>query len=54
MTIMLQMSPLEWAMERLANCERIAELKTGKDRDGWLEDAAYWRALIADLRRREN
>jgi hypothetical protein len=43
------MSPLEWATERLANCERIAMFKSGKDREGWLEDAAHWRDIIAIL-----
>jgi len=36
-----------WAAERLANSERIAAMKVGADRDGWLEDVAYWREISA-------
>lgn len=35
-----------WMEERLANCQWIAKLKSGKDRDGWLNDAEYFRAAI--------
>lgn len=42
-----QLTPLEWVAERLANCERIALQLP--DRAGWVEDAAYFRAIKASL-----
>lgn len=41
---------MEWLEERFENCLRISEEKTGKDRDGWLEDAAYFAKTIAIIR----
>lgn len=44
-----ELTTLEWARERLANSRRIAREKTGADRDGWLEDVAYWRDIVEQL-----
>jgi hypothetical protein len=43
------LSVLEWSQERLANSERIADLKSGADRESWLEDVAYWREIVSRL-----
>jgi len=37
---------VEWLKERRANCLRLAAEKTGADRYGWEEDAAYFRAAV--------
>lgn len=40
---------LDWLMEREANARAIATRKTGVDRDGWLEDAEYFKAAAAKV-----
>lgn len=41
---------LEWLEERLANSMRLADEKSGADRAGWVEDAAYYAKTIAIVR----
>jgi hypothetical protein len=43
------LTTIDWVRERLANCERIAKTKAGADRDGWLEDADYFKQILTDL-----
>lgn len=38
---------LEWLEERLANCIRIGDERSGEDRDGWAEDAAFFAKTLA-------
>jgi hypothetical protein len=38
-----------WLKEREQNALLIADMKTGKDRAGWLEDAAYLHDAVAML-----
>jgi hypothetical protein len=33
----------EWLIERMENCQAIAAMKIGTDKDGWLEDAQYFK-----------
>lgn len=42
-----------WIRERLDNCHAIAATKTGKDRDGWLRDAAQFAEVLDILAREE-
>jgi hypothetical protein len=37
---------LPWLRDREANCRRIAETKTGDDREGWLTDASYFALAV--------
>lgn len=39
----------DWIKERMANCLRIAKMKEGTDRRGWLEDAAFFAVVISML-----
>lgn len=41
---------VQWAIDRHENTLRLAALKTGDDRDGWLEDAEFWRQIVVRLR----
>ncbi len=45
----LPLNVSDWLQERLDNCHRIASQRTGKDRTGWLQDAAYFHAAIVAL-----
>lgn len=49
----LKMPVEEWLQERLDNCHRHAAKRTGTDRDGWLEDAAYFAAAQNALAQKE-
>ena len=40
---------IEWLRERYENCLRHARQKPGWDRDGWLEDAAYFKEALDRL-----
>jgi hypothetical protein len=39
----------EWVEERLKNCLRIAAQKNGAVKAGWLEDAHYFKQILAVL-----
>jgi hypothetical protein len=40
---------IAWLNDRLDNCHRIAAIKEGRDRDGWMEDAAYFSEAVIQL-----
>lgn len=41
---------IAWCEASLRNCERLAAEKKGNDRDGWLDDAEHYGAIIDQLR----
>lgn len=43
---MRALTPQEFIRERLDNCQVIAATKVGKDRDGWLQDAAHFANVL--------
>lgn len=45
----LKLSALQWAQERFDNSVRIAAGCEPADREGWLEDVAYWREIVTRL-----
>ena len=45
----MPLSVEDWTRERLDNCQRLAAEKVGDDRDGWLEDAAYFAEILRRL-----
>jgi hypothetical protein len=40
---------VNWMKMRKENCLILAAQRRGEDRDGWLEDAAYFEAAVLDL-----
>jgi hypothetical protein len=42
---------LDWLAARKENCLPLAMQKTGKDRDGWIEDGAFFGCAISLIRR---
>jgi hypothetical protein len=43
----------QWIAERIENCERLMARKVGTDRQGWQEDADYFRKIAARIRELE-
>lgn len=43
------MELVHWLEERAANCRRIADMKHGEDRAGWMEDEAYFRLAVTAI-----
>lgn len=47
--------PVElWIQERLRTALDQVQQKTGEDRDGWIEDARYWRLIVERFRQPRN
>ena len=45
----VKLTLMEWLEERYQNTLRIAKTKSGLDRDGWLEDAEYFKQAMEAL-----
>lgn len=45
----MKLTTEQWIAERVENCERLAQFKSGEDRQGWLEDASYFRDVLKRL-----
>ena len=43
----MALSLADWLRERERNARRIAQSKSGADRDGWIEDAEYFAQAVA-------
>jgi hypothetical protein len=46
------MTTIEWVMKQLEKCEMLASMK-GWDRNAWLEEARYFRAILMILDERK-
>lgn len=51
-TEVIEKDLLPWLRDREANCLRLAKLKVGEDRQGWLEDAAYFKLAVVALEKK--
>jgi hypothetical protein len=39
----------EWVKVRIQHCEKLAASKSDDEREGWLEDIAYFRTILEIL-----